>query len=87
MLVVIGHCYVSQAGAMPVCGVPVAVGAGRHMALGVLLVSDVHVTLHALSALCAIPVKHLDLRCPCHRQEGISCMQQQAPHPERHSGS
>ncbi len=48
---------------MPVSGVPVAVGTGRDMALGVALISDVHVALETLPALGAIPVEHLDLRC------------------------
>ena len=58
---------------MPVHGVPVAVGTGRDMALGVLLIPDVHITLQALPALGAISVKHLDLGCPGDSQERIPC--------------
>ena len=57
----------------PVCGMPVAIGAGRDMALGVALIPDVHVALHALSPFCAVSVKYLDLCRPCDRQECIPC--------------
>lgn len=65
---------------MPVSGVPVAVGAGRDVALGVALIPDVHVALEALPALGAVSVEHLDLGCPGDRQELIPCTQYKPTH-------
>ncbi len=59
--------------AAPVSGVPVAGRAGRLVALGVLGVADVGVAQHALGALDAVAVVHLDLGGARDAQERVAC--------------
>lgn len=56
-----------------ICGVPLGMGAGTDVSLGVSQVPNVHVTSQADSALFTIPVIHLDLGRACGNQECIPC--------------